>query len=256
MLENKNKISIITATFNSSSTIADSISSINLQTYKLIEHIIIDGASSDNTLDIIRNNTNRTIKLISEPDRGIYDAMNKGIKLATGDIIGILNSDDFYIDMFVLEKVESIFRTTRADCVHADLYYVKQNDVNHFVRYWKACDYVPGAFNKGWHPAHPTFFVRREVYEKYGLFNLDFALAADFELMLRFLERYKIFSVYLPEPIVHMRLGGATSRSIRNIITQNFECYNAFKVNGIKVSPLYPFYRIIPKLKQFFINKR
>lgn len=245
------KISIVTATYNSASTIAGCITSVQNQTYPDIEHIIIDGSSTDNSLELVRNTPNRITKIISEPDKGIYDAMNKGIKLATGDIIGILNSDDFYCDNFVLEKVESAFRMTGVDCVHADLYYVKQNDTNQIVRHWKTCDFIPGAFQRGWHPAHPTFFVRREVFEKYGLFNLGFKLAADFELMLRFLERYKITSAYLPEPIVRMRLGGATSKNLRNVIRQNIECYKAFGANGIKVSPLYPMYRLLPKLKQF-----
>lgn len=245
------RISIITATYNSSPTLENCISSVNNQTYALIEHIIIDGVSTDNTLEIIKSIPNKITKVISEPDNGIYDAMNKGIRLATGDIIGILNSDDLYCEKVVLEKVVSVFKTTGVDCVHADLYYVKQNDTNQVVRHWKTCDYVPGAFKKGWHPAHPTFFVRREIYEKYGLFNLDFALAADFELMLRFLERYKISSAYLNEPIVRMRLGGATSKNPKNIYKQNIECYRAFKLNGIKVSLFYPFYRLLPKLKQF-----
>jgi len=245
------KISIITASYNSASTISDCITSVNEQTFQNIEHIIIDGVSKDNTINIINSIPNRVLKIISEPDKGIYDAMNKGIKLATGDIIGILNSDDLYCDKYVLEKVVSMFNATGVDCVHADLYYVQQNDTNQIVRHWKTCEFITGAFKKGWHPAHPTFFVRREVYEKYGLFNLDFTLAADFELMLRFLERYKISSIYLPQPIVRMRLGGATSKSVRNIIKQNIECYKAFKVNNLTVSLLYPLYRLLPKLKQF-----
>jgi hypothetical protein len=132
------------------------------------------------------------------------------------------------------------------------LYYVKQNDTNQIIRHWKTCDYSQGAFKRGWHPAHPTFFVRKEIYEKYGLFNLDFTLAADFEIMLRFLERYKITSAYLPEPIVRMRLGGATSKNLKNIYRQNIECYKAFGINGIKVSPIYPLYRLLPKIKQYF----
>ena len=244
-------ISIITGTFNSELTIVDCITSVNNQIYTNIEHIIIDGASADNTLEIIKNTPNRITKIISEPDKGIYDAMNKGIKLATGDIIGILNSDDLYTDNNVIKKIIALFEATSADCVYADLYYVNKENTDHIVRHWRTHEYIPEAFKKGWHPAHPTFFVRREVYEKYGLFNLDFTLAADFELMLRLLERYHITSTYLPEPIVRMRLGGATGKNIQNIIKQNIECYKAFKQNGIKVSPLYPLYRLLPKLKQF-----
>ena len=222
------KISIITTTYNSSYTIRDCVSSVNSQTHPDIEHIIIDGASNDNTIEIIKSIPNRVSKIISEPDNGIYDGMNKGIRLATGDILGILNSDDLYLDYHVIEKIVDIFKTRKVDCVHAELYYVKKGNTNQIVRHWKTCDYIPGAFKKGWHPAHPTFFVRKEVYEKYGLFNLDFRLAADFELMLRFLERYKITSTYIPKPIVRMRLGGATSKNLKNVINQNIECYKAF----------------------------
>lgn len=246
------KISIITATYNSAATITDCIASINNQTYQDIEHIIIDGASTDNTLEIIKYTPNRVKQYFSEPDKGIYDAMNKGINLVTGDIVGILNSDDLYANNFIIEKIIQVFKTKNVDCVHADLYYVNQNNTDKIVRHWRTRDYTPGAFKYGWHPAHATFFVRKEVYAKYGLFNLDFSLAADFELMLRLFERHKITSAYLSEPIVRMRLGGATSKNIKNIIKQNIECYKAFKVNGIKVSPLYPFYRLLPKLKQFF----
>jgi glycosyltransferase involved in cell wall biosynthesis len=249
------KISIITATFNSAATVADCIASVNNQTFQNIEHIIIDGASKDNTLEIIKNTPNRITCIVSEPDKGIYDAMNKGIRLATGDIIGILNSDDLYNDMDVLEKVSEKFRIRDTECIHADLFYVNKENINQIVRHWKTCEFSPGAFKKGWHPAHPTFFVKKEVYEKYGLFNLNFRLAADFELMLRLLERYKISSAYFPDPFVRMRLGGATSKNISNIVKQNIECFNAFKINGIRVSLLYPFYRIIPKFKQFF-NKQ
>lgn len=245
------KVTIITACFNSSKTIIDCINSTHTQTYPDIEHIIIDGVSVDNTVELITNTPNSVSFIISEPDNGIYDAMNKGINYATGDIIGILNSDDHYIDDLVIEKIVNVFKSNKVDCVHADLYYVKKDDTNQIVRHWQTCDYTPGAFKRGWHPAHPTFFVRKEVYEKYGLFNLNFSLAADFELMLRFLERHKITSTYLPEPIIKMRVGGATSKNIKNVIRQNIECYRAFKINGIRVSSLYLFFRLLPKLKQF-----
>lgn len=245
-------ISIITATYNSEYTVQDCINSINRQSYKNIEQIFIDGASKDNTLDKIKSTSTRINKIISEPDKGIYDAMNKGIQNATGDIIGILNSDDLYANYTILEEIVAEFETKNVDCVHADLYYVDKTDTNKIIRHWKSSEFQKGAFQKGWHPAHPTFFVKKEVYEKYGLFNLDFKLAADFELMLRFLEKYNISSSHIKKPIVRMRLGGATSKNIQNIIKQNFECYNAFKENNIKVSPLYPIFRLVPKIKQFF----
>ena len=245
------KVSIITAAFNSSDTIKDTLQSIDAQSYNNIEHIIIDGLSTDNTIKIVERFKHNKI-ILSEKDNGIYDAMNKGIKKATGDIIGILNSDDLYVDNLVIKKIVNVFQEKKVDCVHAELYYVKKDNTNQIVRHWKSTDFIYGDFKKGWHPAHPTFFVRREIYEKYGLFNLNFQLAADFELMLRFLERYQITTAYLSEPIVRMRLGGATSKNIRNIIKQNFECYKAFKVNGIKVPFLYFLSRLLPKFKQFF----
>lgn len=246
------KVSIITATYNSSKTIADCITSVNDQTFYNIEHIIVDGASKDKTISLIHSLPSRVAKVISEPDKGIYDAMNKGIKIATGDVIGILNSDDFYENEHVINEIVDIFNNNEVDCVHAELYYVNKDNTSQIVRHWKTNDYYAGAFKKGWHPAHPTFFVRKEIYNKYGLFNLEFKLAADFELMLRFIEHYKVQSVYFNKPIVRMRLGGATSKSMKNIIKQNIECYRAFKINDIQVSLLYPLIRLVPKIKQYF----
>ncbi len=238
---------------NSSETIHNTIESVLKQTYQEIEYIIIDGKSSDNTLEIIeeyKKYFKHRLKCLSEKDSGIYDAMNKGIALATGDIIGILNSDDLFVTDDVIRKVSQAFIENQdIDCLHADLYYVSKENTNNIVRYWKSGQLRE--FSKGWHPAHPTFFVRREVYEKFGLFDLNFKLAADFELMLRFIEKNQVKLYYLEEPIVKMRLGGATNKSIKNIFLGNIECYNAFKKNGIKVNLSYPFYRLLPKLKQF-----
>lgn len=246
------KISVITATFNSSNTILDCIGSINIQTYPDIEHIIIDGASKDNTIELIDTHQLRVKMMVSEPDKGIYDAMNKGIANATGDVVGLLNSDDFYFDKFALENVMNIFKTTQADCVYADLFYVDRINTNKVVRHWKTGEFRPGAFRSGWHPAHPSFFLKRDVYNKFGGFDLTFLLAADFELMLRMLEKHRISSVYLPVPLVKMRLGGETNKSLSNIYYQNLECIRAFKKNELKAGIFYPVYRLIPKLKQFF----
>ena len=250
------KITIITATYNSAATISSCIASVNEQTYPDIEHIIIDGASNDNTLEIIKSMPNRVSKIVSEPDGGIYDAMNKGVKLATGDIVGILNSDDMYDNEKVIAKIAQEFKKDmNLDAVHTNLYYVSNNDVNRVIRHWKTGNFKSGIFFQGWHPAHPTLFLKREVYEKYGLFDDHFKLAADFEFMLRIFERYKINSKYLPVTTVRMRLGGATSKSLANIIKGNLECLNAFKKNNFKTPLLYPLFRLIPKFKQF-INKR
>jgi glycosyltransferase len=246
------KISIITVTYNSANTITDCISSVNKQTYSNIEHIIVDGASKDNTVELIKAIPNRVATLISEPDKGIYDAMNKGILLATGDVIGILNSDDFYANEFVIEEIISCFLENDVDCVFGNINYVSKTQPNRIIRKWTSGNYKSGSFKKGWHPAHPAFFVKKSVFNTNSAFDLKFKLAADFELMLRLLEKQKISNMYYNKVIVHMRLGGATSGSFKNILIQNIECYNAFKRNEIKITPLYILFRILPKIKQFF----
>jgi len=247
------KVSIITATYNSERTLTKTIESVLTQSHDDIEYIIVDGASKDGTLDIIKSYVprfNGRLQYISERDNGIYDAMNKGYKRATGDVIAIINSDDFFCDERAIEKVVKTFEENpQTDGVYANLYYIGKNDDDKIVRKWVTGE--QGSFMKGWLPAHPTFYVKRAIYEKYGYFNLDYKLAADFELMLRFTERYHIRLTYLPEFLVKMRLGGATSKSIGNIIKQDKECIRAFKDNGISASPLYLFYRFLPKIKQY-----
>lgn len=246
------KISIITVCFNSEKYIKDSIESVINQTYTNIEYIIIDGASKDKTIDIIKSYGNKINRFISEPDNGIYDAMNKGLKMATGDYLGILNSDDFYIHNKVIESVVHELKHKKTDSLFADLIYVDNLNTENHVRYWKSKPFIKNSFKKGWHPPHSTFFVKNEIYKKLGFFSLDFKLAADFELMLRFLEKHQISSCHFPQPLIKMRLGGATNKNIKNIIYQNIECYKAFKVNQLSISFLYPIYRLLPKLAQYF----
>jgi len=181
----------------------------------------------------------------------MYDAMNKGIKLATGDIIGILNSDDVYADTNVLKRVAEEFERTNADCVWGDLEVVNMGDVNKIVRSWKSGPYREGSFKKGWHPPHPGFFIRREIYNKYGLFRTDMSTWADYELQLRFLEKNKISSAYIPQMLVKMREGGQSNKSYWHILKANFGCYKAFKLNGLKVSPLFILKKPLSKLNQF-----
>jgi glycosyltransferase involved in cell wall biosynthesis len=248
------KISIITVCYNSASTLEATILSVKMQTYSNIEYIIVDGGSSDNTLDIIKKyevEFKGNFKWISEPDRGLYDAMNKGIKLASGDIIGLINSDDLFCDEQAIEKVMMAFnQSPKLDSVYADLYYVSQHNTDNIVRKW-----ISGKqrlFNSGWHPAHPTLYLKKSVYENYGFFNIDFKLAADFEFMLRIFDKYKISTFYLAEVLVKMRLGGKTNKSILNIYKQNIECINAFLINELSVNRiLYPLFRVLPKLFQF-----
>lgn len=247
------KVSIITGTYNSEEYIGDCLNSINEQDYPDIEHIIIDGNSKDRTLDVIRNTNNRVSTVISEPDKGIYDAMNKGIKLAKGEIVGILNSDDFYNSKKVISMVVKTFEENQVDCVYGNLYYVKPNDPSVNVRKWVTGPYNEKyGFRRGWHPAHPSFFVKKELYDKYGSFEIDYKIAADFELMLRYLERYKVKSAYLDYPMVRMRLGGESNKSIKSHFIGNKECYRAFKKNGVHVSWFYPAVRLGSKLKQYF----
>lgn len=228
------KISIITATFNSELTVRDTLNSVNQQTYSDIEHIIIDGQSTDNTLSIL-NKYHHIDKIISEPDNGIYDAMNKGILFASGDIIGILNSDDFYIDNNVLKDVSDIFnRNKNIKAVYADLMYIDHLDTNKTVRIWKSGEFKKKSFLYGWMPPHPTFFVRKDVYEKYGAFNLQMNTAADYELMLRFLYKYEIECAYLNKIIVKMRTGGASNQTLKARIRAHYFDKKAWEINGLK----------------------
>ena len=245
------KVSIITATYNSAKTIVDTILSVNKQNYDDIEHIIIDGGSKDNTLELINSTPNIVTNIVSESDKGIYDAMNKGITLATGDIIGILNSDDFYISTDVITSVVNEMKQKDLDAVYGDLEYVDEEDTDKVVRYWKSKYYKAGLFKKGWHPAHPTFFVKKEVYDKYGNFNLKYKIGADYEIMLRFIEKNKIKVGYIPKTLVRMRVGGASNQSIKNIIKANKECYKAWKDNGLSVSPFIFLRKPFSKLLQY-----
>lgn len=249
------KISLVTVTFNSGLTFNDTVQSVLSQTYPDVEYICVDGFSKDNTVSIMKENEllfNGKLRWISEKDNGLYDAMNKGFHMATGDVVGIINSDDLLAEPTAIEKVMKTFEEhPEADAVYADLYYVAQNDTSKIVRH--RISGKQRRFKYGWHPAHPTFYVKREIYQKYGLFDLDFKFAADFELMLRLIEKEHIKLVYLPEPLVRMRLGGTTSKNLTNIRKGNIECIKAFKKNGIEVSCLYPLFRLLPKLKQYFL---
>ena len=242
------KVSIITAVYNNTEFIEDCIRSVLDQSYKNIEHIIIDGGSTDGTLEVIKKYNKYISKWISESDKGIYDAINKGIDIATGDIVGILNSDDFYVNNEVINKIVKVFERRNIDAVYADLVYVDVKNTDRIVRFWKSGEYKEGSFKRGWHPPHPTFFVKKECYNKYGLYDLNFPVSADFELMLRLIEKYKIKVAYLPEVIIKMRIGGESNKSLINIFKGNLNVIKAFKKNNIDYCPLYPIYRLLPKL--------
>ena len=226
-------ISVITVVFNGAATLEHTICSVLEQTYRNVEFIIIDGGSTDGTLDILREYDDHIDYWVSEKDAGIYDAMNKGIALASGDIIGFINADDFYESSNVLANVAKVFANKRVDVSYGDLCYVKQFDTMKVVRYWKSSEFYPNSFEIGWCPPHPTFFVRREIYERYGMFDLTFKIAADVELMIRFLEVHRVCAIYIPVVLVKMRMGGTTNRSLSNILKQNKEILRALKSHGL-----------------------
>ncbi len=244
------KVSIITVVFNNSKTITDAINSVLSQNYPNIEYIIIDGKSTDGTLDIIISYSDKITKVISEPDNGIYDAMNKGIMYATGDIIGILNSDDIYADEKVILDVANLFISNKSlDIVYGNLVYVKAEDTNHVVRNWISKAYFKKYFEWGNVPPHPTLFLKKSVYNKVGLFNLEFKLAADYEFMLRLFKKFDFESQYSNRLMVKMRLGGATNKNLKNITNGNKEIIKAWVYNNFKppflLMPLRLFIRLI-----------
>lgn len=238
------KVSIITVCFNSESTIQNTFDSIRNQTYNSIELIVIDGGSKDGTLEIIEANKDIISKMISEPDQGLYDAMNKGINMAIGDIVGILNSDDIYSSRNVISEIVSNFAEN--DMVYGNIDYV--NVQGKHARSWKSSPYQSEAFLKGWHPPHPSLFVKRDVYIKYGCFDISLTIAADFDLMLRFFEKHQLKSIYIDKTIVTMTAGGA-SGTFSGIMRGNKEINQSFKKNNIKKSNLYFLYRYLPKIK-------
>jgi glycosyltransferase involved in cell wall biosynthesis len=234
------KISIITASYNSSATIGDTLQSVSMQDYADIEHIIVDGASTDNTLEIV-SYFPHVSKVLSEKDNGIYDAMNKGIALATGDVIGILNSDDVYADRHVLSKVMKEFQSVNINAVYADLQYVKFNDVQKVTRTWHSGNFSKRKFYYGWMPPHPTFFVRRQVYENIGNFNCSLRSAADYEFMLRVLLKNDINVRYIPKVLVKMRTGGMSNATLKHRVRANREDREAWRINNIT-----PYFFTIP----------
>lgn len=246
------KISIITATFNSAKTISGCIASVNNQTYPDIEHIIIDGASEDNTIAIIKSQSNRVKKLISEPDKGIYDAMNKGVRLASGDIIGLLNSDDIYSDENVLSDIMKCFNEDPdLDVLYGNLVYVKKEDSDKIVRKWISKPYYPRFFEHGNVPPHPALFLRSRVYKNAGLFELQYKFAADYEFMFRIFEKHDFKSKYVNRLMVKMRLGGATNKSFQNILNGNKEILKAWKKNNLKPPITLMLFRFLKRIVQF-----
>ena len=226
-------ISIITVCLNAEYTIQDTIISVLAQEYPNIEYIVIDGGSSDGTIEVINRYISKISFFVSESDEGVYDAMNKGIGLATGDVIGILNSDDFYIDEKVIKKVAQVFRGKEVDSMFADLVFVKPDNLKKTVRYYDNSQFNPSMFAYGLMPSHPTFFVKRKIYEKFGLFRTDLKVASDYDILARFLYKHRISYFYLNEVIIKMRLGGASTSLFNILFTNSREVMKACKNNGI-----------------------
>lgn len=243
-------ISIITVALNSAEYIEDCIKSVISQDYQDVEYIIIDGGSTDGTIDIIKRYEDKIAKWISEPDKGIYDAMNKGITLALGDIVGFVHADDMLNDKFVISKIVDSFITQNADAIYGDALIVNRNNINIINRKWIGGDFKKGGFKYGWAPPHLSFYVKKDVYRKYGFFRTDLKISADYEFMLRVLYMHNIKVHYLPIFIPRFRLGGTSTKDIYNILRSNYECYLAWKLNGISM-PIYTIpLKLFSKIKQ------
>jgi glycosyltransferase involved in cell wall biosynthesis len=246
------KISIITITYNSAATVEDTIKSVVMQDYPNVEYLIIDGKSKDATLQIAEKYKDKISKVVSEKDKGLYDALNKGIKHASGDIIGMLHSDDLYSNPQVLSKIVKTFQDNpEAEGVYADLVFVNRNDTDKVMRTWESGTYQEGDFLKGWMPPHPTFFVKKAAYEKHGGFNTELKLSADYELMLRLIHKNQIKLAYLNEVIVKMRMGGVSNVSFFVKLKANLEDKMAWKINGIKPKMTTMIMKPLRKLGQY-----
>lgn len=249
------KVSLITVSFNSQSTIESTILSVIRQNYSNIEYLIIDGNSSDGTISIVQKYRNKIHTLISERDGGIYYAMNKGVALVSGEIVGILNSDDFYADENVISDVVQTFETSGADVVYADLVYVDRNDDSKILRTWKSGEYKEGDFLKGWMPPHPTLFVKKEVYDKLGSYNTDLRSSADYEFMLRVIHKHHVKVAYLNRVIIKMRAGGQSNFSVSNRIKANIEDRKAWRINGLRPGLFTLTRKPLSKVLQFLERK-
>ena len=227
------KVSVVTACYNSAKTIGTTIQSVNAQSYTNIEHVLIDGASTDDTLNVISAGARENHSVLSEPDNGIYDALNKGIRRATGDVVGFLHADDFYTDDSVVERIADCFSRPEVQAVYGDLQYVSQSDTEKVIRTWntKACS--QGRLKRGWMPPHPTLYVRKEWYERIGGFDSQYRIAADYLSILQLFSNPDFDAVYIPQVLVKMRVGGASNRSLKNIIQKSGEDYAALKRTGV-----------------------
>ena len=248
-------LSIITPTYNSATTLIDTLQSVASQDYSNIEHIIVDGASQDDTLKIVADFPHVS-KVISEPDGGLYDAINKGIKLASGDVIGILNSDDFFAHPNVLSTIAKAFDDQHTDCLYGDVVYVQADDTSKIIRYYSSRHFHPQKFAKGFMPAHPTFYLKKKYYEQYGLHNTQYKIAADFELLLRMLYIHKLKYTYINQPLVHMRAGGISNASLQNRMLINKEILQACQEHHVHTNKAKLYLRYFRKAMEFVGAKK
>lgn len=226
------KVSIITATYNSEKTLLDTLLSVESQTYPDIEYIIVDSVSTDGTLDLVRKNSSRVTKIVSEKDKGIYDALNKGVEMATGDIVGFIHSDDILARSDIIEKIVDEFKCSGADFVYGDLVFTDRNITSRVKRYWRSGEFRKTKISFGWAPPHPSVYMKKQVYQNDGLFDLNFKIAADYDQMIRILKRDDIKVSYLNQVIVKMRLGGESTK-IENTVSSTREIISVMKKHKI-----------------------
>ncbi|HFP4325081.1 TPA: glycosyltransferase family 2 protein [Escherichia coli] len=244
------RISIITATYNSEKTLLDTLLSLEKQTYPDIEYIVVDGASNDNTIKLIKSNCTKVSKIICEPDKGIYDALNKGIQAASGDVIGFLHSDDLLAYDDAIADIAKTFEITGCDAIYGDLEYVAQNDTTKRIRLWKSGSFSRFKMKVGWMPPHPSFYMKRKCYRQFGCFSLDYRISADYDSLLRYILKQRISTEYLPKVLVKMRVGGISNRSVSSMVKKSMEDIRVMNQNGI-IWPIALVYENISKLPQF-----
>jgi len=246
------KITIITVTYNCEKYLEQCIQSVLNQSYKNVEYIIVDGGSNEHTINIIKKYENRISKWISEPDNGMFDALNKGMKMATGDVIGVLHSDDVFASDDVLETITNNFQTKNVDTLYGDLNYVYEDDILKIYRKWESKPFDRNLFKKGWMPAHPAFYFKRTLLEKYGNYKIEFNSASDYEFMARYLFKHNLSTVYLPKLIIRMRKGGLSNNSFLKRIEANRNDYKAMKANGIPFPLFVSILKPLSKLHQYY----
>lgn len=247
------KISVVTAVYNRADTVGAAMASVQAQTHDAVEHVVQDGGSKDGTIDIVRAKANEQTVVVSERDHGIYDAINRGIANASGDVIGLMHSDDFFAGDRVLEQVAKALADPAIDGVYGDLQYVASDDPARVIRHWKSGEYTPAKLRQGWMPPHPTLYLRREVFDAHGLYDTSLQIAADYDAMLRYLVKGQVRLAYIPQVLVKMRVGGESNRSLERIIRKSREDLTAIRRNGVGGAGVL-IQKNLRKVGQFFVR--